>query len=141
MIHAHTTCRLTRNSELKTIGENDILNFAVATDHGYGDKKTTTFINCSLFGKRAATLAKFLTKGAQIVMHGEIFTREYKAKDGTMKTSVECRVSEIDLVGGKRDNNGESKSDEPAPYGKEVASGGGDFDDGIPFNRMNDFQH
>jgi len=131
MIHAHTTCRLTRNPELKRVGENDILNFAVATDHGYGEKKTTTYINCALFGKRASSLVNYLTKGTLIVVHGEIFTREYQAKDGTTKTSLECRVNEIDLVGKKQEHEG--KSDEPAPYGKEVASGGGDFDDSIPF--------
>lgn len=125
MIHAHTTCRLTRNSELKHFGDNDILNFAVATDHGYGDKKTTIYINCSLFGKRATSLANFLVKGTQIVVHGEIYTREYQAKDGTMKTTLECRVSEIDLVG-KR-NEGEQSKPDASP-----AAGGG-FDDEVPF--------
>ena len=93
-----------------------------------------------MFGKRAATLAKFLTKGAQIVMHGEVFTREYKTKDGTMKTSVECRVSEIDLVGSKKDNGG-GKSEEAASYTAPAASGGGSFDDEIPFNSLGNFQH
>lgn len=136
MIHAHTTCRLTRNPELKRVGDNDILNFAVATDHGYGDKKTTTFINCSLFGKRASVLGNYLTKGTQIVLHGELFTREYQAKDGTTKTSLECRVAEVDLVGSKKDKDGEQSATQdkssPAPsYGN--SSSGVDFDDTIPF--------
>ena len=135
MIHAHTTCRLTRNSELKRVGENDILNFAVATDHGYGEKKTTTFINCSLFGKRATSLVNFLTKGTLIVVHGELFTREYQAKDGTTKTSLECRVIEVDLVGSKKDSE---KSDESPSYAHQApksnyANDGVDFDDSIPF--------
>jgi len=135
MIHAHTTCRLTRNSELKRVGENDVLNFAVATDHGYGDKKTTTYINCSLFGKRANSLVNHLTKGTQIVLHGELFTREYQAKDGTTKTSLECRVTEVDLVGSKKDSE---KSDESPSYAHQApksnyANDGVDFDDSIPF--------
>lgn len=127
MIHAHTTCRLTRNSELKRVGENDILNFAVATDHGYGDKKTTTFINCSLFGKRATSLVNFLTKGTLIVVHGELFTREYQAKDGTTKMTLECRVSEVDLVGSKK----ESSEDSGSYVTKPAAAT--DFDDDIGF--------
>jgi len=138
MIHAHTTCRLTRNSELKRVGENDILNFAVATDHGYGDKKTTTFINCSLFGKRATSLANYLTKGTLIVVHGELFTREYQAKDGTTKMTLECRVSEVDLVGSKKESSEDSTS-----YAHQAPAGGGgvDFDDSIPFASMGNFQH
>lgn len=129
MIHAHTTCRLTRNSELKRVGENDVLNFSVATDHGYGDKKTTTFINCSLFGKRATALVNYLTKAAQIVMHGELYTREYQAKDGTTKMTLECRVNEIDLVGGKKDKDEGNASAKPANQDAPAA----DFDDEIPF--------
>lgn len=130
MIHAHTTCRLTRNSELKRVGENDVLNFSVATDHGYGDKKTTTYINCSLFGKRASTLVNYLTKGTQIVMHGELYTREYQAKDGTSKTTLECRVNEIDLVGGKKDKDEGNASAKPA---NQDAPAVDDFDDQVPF--------
>lgn len=137
-IYAHFVSRLTRNSELKTVGENQILNFAVATDHGYGDKKTTTFVNCALFGKRGVTLAQYLTKGSQVCVHGEVFTREYQAKDGTTKTSLECRVSEIDLVGGKREGNGEGKSEDAPSY---KSANGGKLDDDIPFNRLGDFQH
>lgn len=127
MIHAHMTCRLTRNSELKTIGENQVLNFAVATDHGYGDKKITVYVNCSLFGKRGSALCNYLTKGQQVVVHGEIYTREYQAKDGLTKTSLECRVNEVDLVGGKKHENEEyapvAKPEEPAAS----------FNDDIPF--------
>lgn len=128
MIHAHTTCRLTRNSELKRVGENDILNFSVATDHGYGEKKTTTYINCSLFGKRANSLVNHLTKGTQIVLHGELFTREYQANDGTTKMTLECRVSEVDLVGGKKE-----KSDESPSYAHQAPASATDFDDDIGF--------
>ena len=133
MIHAHTTCRLTRNPEFKRVGENDILNFAVATDHGYGDKKTTTFINCSLFGKRASTLGNYLTKGTQVVLHGELFTREYQAKDGTTKTSLECRVAEVDLVGGGSKKDNEGKNEESNTDVKQSPVNGGDLDDTIPF--------
>jgi single-strand DNA-binding protein len=127
-IHAHITARLTRNSELKSIGDNQVLNFAIATDHGYGDKKTTVFLNCSLFGKRGASLANYLTKGTQIVVHGEVYTREYQAKDGTTKTSLECRVNEVDLVGSKKDNE---KSEDSGSYKSNGKNPGEPFDDSL----------
>jgi single-strand DNA-binding protein len=131
MIHAHVTGRLTRNSEMKTVGENQVLNFALATDHGFGNKKTTIFINAAIWGKRGESLASYLTKGSQIVCHGELFTRDYQAKDGTTKTSLEMRVNEVDLVGGKSDNGG--KSEESPSYKAQAPSTGQDFEDEVPF--------
>jgi single-stranded DNA-binding protein len=42
-----------------------------------------------------------LLKGTQIGVTGEISLRQYKAKDGTEKSSLECRVSTVSLLGGK----------------------------------------
>jgi single-stranded DNA-binding protein len=42
-----------------------------------------------------------LLKGTQIGVTGEISQRSYKAKDGTEKTSLECRVNDVTLLGGK----------------------------------------
>ena len=60
-----------------------------------------------------------------------MFTREYQAKDGTTKTTLECRISEIDLVGGKR----EEKSDESPSYQAQKPAPAHDeaFNDDVPF--------
>lgn len=50
-----------------------------------------------------------LLKGTQIGITGEISTRSYKAKDGTEKSSLECRVSDVTLLGGKTEVKIESK--------------------------------
>jgi single-stranded DNA-binding protein len=42
-----------------------------------------------------------LLKGTQIGITGEISLRPYKAKDGTEKSSLECRVGDVTLLGGK----------------------------------------
>ena len=139
MIHAHTVGTLGRNAEVKKVGDNDLTTFSIATTSGFGDKKVTEWCECSLFGNRGVKLASYLVKGQQVVVHGELTINRYTAKDGTAKSSLRIRVNEIDLVGKKPEHEG--KSDEPAHYGKEVASGGGDFDDSIPFARLNDFQH
>jgi single-stranded DNA-binding protein len=42
-----------------------------------------------------------LLKGTQIGVTGEISLRPYKAKDGTEKSNLECRVGDVTLLGGK----------------------------------------
>lgn len=137
MIHAHTVGTLGRNAEVKRVGENDLTTFSIATTSGFGDKKVTEWLECSLFGNRGVKLVPYLNKGQQVVVHGELTINRYTAKDGTAKSSLRMRVNEIDLVGGKKSDEGKS---EDAPSYK-TASGGGDLDDGIPFARLNDFQH
>jgi len=92
-----------------------IASFSFALTSGYGEKKVTTWLNCSLFGKRAETLAPMLLKGTQIGITGEILQREYVTSDGIKKTSLDCRVNDVTLLG-KKSNTTEQK---PAAYDVE----------------------
>ncbi len=78
-----------------------VAGFSFALSSGYGDKKKTTWLRCSIIGKRGETLAPMLTKGTQIALNGEISLNEYVAKDGTNKSSVECLVQSVTLLGKK----------------------------------------
>lgn len=89
--------RLAADPELKTLGANDLLSFRLPVDDGFGDKKTTTWMSCSLWGKRAATLAPMLAKGSFVVVNGSISTRLWTDKEGKERTSVELRVYELTL--------------------------------------------
>jgi len=129
VIHAHTVGTLGRNAEVKRVGENDLTTFSIATTNGFGDKKVTEWLECSMFGNRGVKLVPYLLKSQQVVVHGELTINRYTAKDGTAKSSLRMRVQEIDLVGGKP--NGEGKSENVPAYGKEVV--GPDLDDSIPF--------
>lgn len=139
-IYGHIDGRLTRNAELKSVGDNQVLKFSVATDRFEKKQKIAQYLECDFWGSRAASIVNYMQKGQQVAIRGELFNREYQAKDVTMKTSMHCRVDDVKLMGGKKESEG--KSDEPAPYGTETSSaGGGHFDDGIPFSRLDNFQH
>jgi len=98
------TGRLGQDAKLSyTANQDAICNFSLSLTAGYGDKATTTWLNCNLWGKRAEILAPMLLKGTQIGVTGEISLRPYKAKDGTEKSSLECRVGDVTLLGGKSD--------------------------------------
>ena len=40
-----------------------IVSFSVAVKSGFGDKATTTWARCSMFGNRGTAVSEFLTKG------------------------------------------------------------------------------
>ena len=93
-----------KDAVLRQAGDKPVLSFSVASDAGWGDRKKTSWIDCSLFGKRAESLAEHIRKGDKIAVIGEMSTREH---DG--KTYVTLDVKEVELLGGKP-SGGQSRS-------------------------------
>lgn len=121
------TGRVGSDGELRELQDGTaVLGFSIADDIGWGDKKTTQWIKCSMFGKRAASVAQYVTKGAIVEVVG---TPQVEAwtKKGTSdpQANIKVRVSELKLHGG-------TKSDRPvADSGR--ATRGDEMDDSIPF--------
>ena len=93
------TGNLGRDAEVRLAGSSTVCGFSVAMTSGYGDKKQTVWISCSIWGKQAeGQLPSYLKKGQQVAVSGELSTREYEGK-----TYLELRVGTIDLIG-KRDD-------------------------------------
>ena len=134
MIHATILGRLGRDPELKQLDNGAVLNFSLATDHGYGQKKETMWVRCAIFGKRADTLAQYLEKGSQVLVVGELYTRTWEKKDGTTATELECRVAELEFAGSKGDGQQSSApQQQSAPAPRQAPASAGVVDDDVPF--------
>jgi single-strand DNA-binding protein len=93
---------LGRDAELKYLNNGDpICNFSVADSQGRD--KGTIWWSCTLFGKRGEALAQYLTKGQSVTVVGTITEREWQDKEGAKRKSMDVRVSEIALQGGRKD--------------------------------------
>lgn len=85
--------RTTRNNSTLTV-------LSLATKRTWKNRETgeresqTTWHKCVAFG-RTAEYAAGLTKGAQLQIIGELQTRDYFAKDGSMKSVTEIRVQRV----------------------------------------------
>lgn len=75
-----------------------ITSFSVALTSGYGDKKATTWMRCTIFGERGPKLQPYLLKGALVGVSGEFSAREWENKDGVTKTSCEVNVNDVTLL-------------------------------------------
>lgn len=71
-------------------------------------EKVTDWVNVTFFGQRAETLAPMLQKGKTISVNGVIFNREYEGKNGK-GVSLECKASEIELIGGRKGEAGDTE--------------------------------
>ena len=104
-----------------------IVSFSVGVKSGFGDKATTTWANCAMFGKRGEAVAQYLTKGSLVGIVGEVSLREWQDKEGQKRTNLDVRVNDLTLLGGKQEAT--PKAARPAQKSKPSQA---DYDD-IPF--------
>ena len=100
--------RVGRDPELRVMpGGDAVLSFSVANnqyDKNAPDNVLVTWYNVSFFGKRAEGLAKFLEKGAQVIVTGSHRMRPYDGKNGPA-LSNDIRATEVQVIGGKRNED------------------------------------
>ena len=119
--------QLGKDVEVRFLTNGDpVAGFSVADSQG--KDKPTIWWNCSLFGKRVESLAPYLVKGQAVTVTGTVTEREWE-KDGVKRKSMDVRVNDVALQGGKRETA-------PAPVERQAArhSTPTDFQsDDIPF--------
>ena len=124
------TGNLGNEAEMRYTANGDpIVNFSVAVKSGYGDKATTTWIRCAMLGKRGESVIEYLKKGTMVGISGELSNREYQDKDGQTRYSLEVRVNDLTLLGGKpaSESSGVARSEKQG-YVKS-----GDLESDLPF--------
>lgn len=128
---------LGRDARIGQAGNSAVANFSVAVKSGWGDKEQTVWVDCALFGRQAESkLVDYLKKGQNVIVSGEMGTREYEGK-----TYVTLRVNTITLGGSRNDSQGGGQQQSrPAPQNSAPQSQnpyqdpmGDDMDDSIPF--------
>lgn len=117
--------RVGKDAEVRaTSSGKELASFSAAFDNGWGDNKQTVWLDCTYWGNRGVKVAPYIKKGNQLVVEGDIGTREYEGK-----TYLTLNVSDVKLVGGRSggSSRGEGQERQEKPVGDV------DFDDDIPF--------
>ena len=133
--------RLTRDPELRHTGSGTpVCSFSIAIDNGYGDNRTTDFINCVAFGRTGEFMERFGRKGTKFLVEGRIQTGSYTNRDGQRVFTTDVVVENVEFAESKssNDNNGGYvPADRPSP---SQAAGDGfmnipdGIDEELPFN-------
>ena len=119
---------LGKDAEVKYLPNGDpIANFSVADSQGRD--KPTIWWNCGLYGKRAESLSLYLVKGQAVTVSGTVSEREWTDKEGNKRKSMDVRVNDVALQGGRRDAEPQQERQRPAAKPAPLD----DMDDDIPF--------
>jgi single-strand DNA-binding protein len=136
---ANGLARIGKDAEVRyTPGGAAVANVSLAFTYGKkGDdgKRPTQWVDASLWGQRAESLAPYIKKGGQIVAYLEdVSIQTFTKGDGTQATKMVARLVDLEFV-----SSGEQASSQPKPQPKPQAapqsngSGFDDMDDDIPF--------
>lgn len=134
--------RLGRDAEIKYTASGDpVAQLALAFTYGKKEngKRPTQWVDGSVWGKRAESLAPYLLKGQQVsVTLDDVHVRTYDKNDGTQGFALTGRVSNIEFAGSPP-----TEQQEAAPQARQqpkhtqaptkTAAASDDFDDDIPF--------
>ena len=102
---------LTKDMDVKVLQNgNYVGKFTIANTVGYGDKKKTYFIPCTLFGKRVESLEKILVTGVGVSVEGQLDYTSVKDEQGNWKNYTNVIVTEIEITKFKETSNYDNMS-------------------------------
>ena len=133
---------LTRDPELRSTARGvNILSIGVAVNdrrrnaNGEWDDYPN-YIDCTIFGVRAESLSRILTKGMKVAIEGKLRWSQWE-RDGQKRSKIEVIVDELELMSRNNNNsdsssynNSSSYNAAPAPVVDTSASM---YDEDIPF--------
>ncbi len=109
-----------------------VLNFSLAVATGTKEKPETLWVDCALWGKRAESLAPFITKGKFLCVEGDAGIRTWLAKeDAGPRGALTCRVN--NLTFGPRSEAPDAPQEAPAQAQKPGLMMPPPPDEDIPF--------
>ena len=121
--------RIGNDPELKQVGQSDMLEINVANNVGFGDRRSTNWFRCTIWGKRALSLQQHLIKGKQIFVTGQLTLREYTTREGEKRISPEVSVDQLEFISGGERNGPTVQSSAPAADAPSTP----ETDDDMPF--------
>lgn len=124
---------LTREPELRTTGGGTpVLSFGLAVNDRHKNTSTgewedyANFVDCTMFGTRAESLAKLLKKGCKVFLEGKLRYSQWE-RDGQKRSKIEVIVNDIDVCLKKSSASGDEPCAGEADEETEL------YDEDIPF--------
>lgn len=103
-----------KDPEIKQVGDTKVANFSLAYTESYKDKQgewqnITDWFNIVVWGNKAEYVEKYIQKGSNIFIEGQLKNRSWEDKEGNKRNSIEVVIrpyrGEIQFIGKKSDQN------------------------------------
>lgn len=107
---------LARDPEIKRVNtggkESSVVSITLAVSRHFkranGDKSTeTTFVNCEAWDTGAETIARYCSKGSELLIEGCLKEDKWETKEGEKRSRIKVRINNFELP---RKNKSEDQS-------------------------------
>lgn len=122
---------LCRDAELRaTASGMAVLTFSVAVNESRKNRQTgeyedyPNYVDCTMFGRRAEGVGRYLTKGAYVALTGRLHQNRWKNNDGRNRSKLEVTVDNIHF---------ESRGGRDGGYVRQQEPSADVYDEDIPF--------
>jgi len=110
MIKLQVIGNIGRDCVVNNVNGKNVINFSVAHSEKFKDaqgqqKDKTIWVECAYWTDRTG-LSPYLKKGQQVYAEGVPDIRNYTTKEGTPATSLSLRITSVQLLGGRGENQG-----------------------------------
>ena len=108
---------LTRDPELSYLpNQTAVVEFGIATNHKYKGsdgqmKEDPMFIDCRMYGTRAAVIAKYCTKGSSLLVEGRLQLDRWEAQDGSKRAKHRLFVESFTFNGQAQQGSTQAQQD------------------------------
>lgn len=134
---------LGRDPELRaTAAGGNLLTFSVAVNDRVKDSSTgewkdyTNWVDVVVFGNRAESLSRILTKGMKVTINGKLRYSSWE-KDGQTRSKIEVIANDVDIMQRREDNgyanSGQTYSAPKQQTRRQAAPAYDDDFDDLPF--------
>lgn len=86
--------------------------FSVAVNDKRRDEDVTMWFNCTAWGRTAEVCNQYLRKGSAVMISGGFSHREYIGRDEQQRTSLDIRVQDMQMLGGRDEQQGNQQGNQ-----------------------------
>lgn len=122
------TGRITKDLELKDVGQSKVVRFSLAVDNPF-KKDDTSFFQIEAWNKTGERLTEYCGKGSKILVECSAKQDNFTDKDGNKREVIKFNANRIEFLDSKSSNNQSNKPSTDNPFAK---SNNVDDDD-LPF--------
>ena len=120
MIKLQAIGHLGKDCITNTVNGKNVINFSVAHSEKYKDAQgnlveKTTWVDCAYWTDRTA-ISQYLRKGTQVFVEGAPEVRTFAKNDGSTGASLTMKVFNIQLLGGRSENNSQAPASQGSGY-------------------------
>ena len=112
-----------------------VCNFSIAVSESWKDKQSgeikerTEWMNIEVWGKQAEACQKYLQKGSQCYVEGQLRTEKWQDKEGKDRWTTKIRADNTLFIGSRSGAPNHDSPGTPSPQAPKNE----EFDDDIPF--------